>query len=45
MLILPEGQMGEAREPSKEKRSFRNLGAMHRKVLSIKQFSKQRRNM
>jgi hypothetical protein len=45
ILLLPEGQMGEARRPSKKQRSFRNLGAMHRKVPLLKQFSNQRRKM
>jgi hypothetical protein len=41
MLLIPEGQMGEANEPSKKKRSFGNWGEMHREVLSPEHFSKQ----
>jgi len=41
-LLLP-GQMGEDKDPSKKQRDFGNLGEMHIKVLSLKQFSKQRR--
>ena len=35
MLLLPEGQTGEAWEPSKKQCCFGNRGALDRKVLSL----------
>jgi hypothetical protein len=35
ILLLPEGQMGEAWEPSKKQCSFGNRGVLDRKILSI----------
>jgi len=35
MLLLPEGQTVEVREPPKKKRSFGNQGALDSKVLSF----------
>jgi hypothetical protein len=35
MLLLPEGQMGEALEPSKKQCPFGNRGAFDRKVFSL----------
>jgi hypothetical protein len=36
MLLLPEGQTGEAREPSKKKRCFGHRGAFSGRVLSFR---------
>jgi len=35
MLLLPEGQMGEASEPSKKPMLFRKSAALSRRVLSF----------
>jgi hypothetical protein len=35
MLLLPEGQTGEAWEPSKKQRSFGNRGALDRKGFTL----------
>jgi hypothetical protein len=35
ILLLPEGQMGEAWEPSKDRCFFCNRGAFYRRVLSV----------
>jgi uncharacterized membrane protein (DUF106 family) len=34
MLLLPEGQMGEACEPSKKQHTFKNQGELDRQVFS-----------
>jgi hypothetical protein len=34
-FLLPEGQMGEAWEPSKKQYTFGNRGALNRKVLPV----------
>ena len=39
MLLLPEGQRGEAWEPSKKKLSFGNRGALDRKTFSLSLFT------
>jgi len=35
MLLLPEGQTGEAREPSKKQWSFGDRGELRRRVISL----------